>query len=203
MGLILPACTTPLSPSLHSKLLAVYLQVCSWICKLISQSAGTFRQSTMSGIELAGLVLPILIESIKSYRTVQRKIHTARHSAHELIRIENIFRFRKQMFYNQCELLLRIVLEDKADAKAMIKDTNHDGWSDQAFHSSLERSLGGSYEACEVVLREIGGLLKEMEKELNSYATIHHKSPARVSSIDYLFSVPFVRHHMCDLSGSG
>jgi hypothetical protein len=131
----------------------------------------------MSGIEIAGLVFgisPLLIETIKSYRTLSDRFHTFRHYSREVKKINLQLRVCQRIFLNECSLLLQGVV-DEEKAQAMLKDSGHSLWTSGSFNDQLQKLLSESYVTCKDVIKGIREILKEIGESMKSFDAIESR----------------------------
>jgi hypothetical protein len=103
----------------------------------------------MSGIEIAGLaigIVPVVVEILKSYRTTKKRLNTFRKYAQVIHDVRLRYRVAATSFTNECQLLLRAVVEDKRELAGMLDDPQHAAWLDPAletrFRAFLELDCG-------------------------------------------------------------
>jgi hypothetical protein len=115
----------------------------------------------MSGIEIAGLVfgiVPIVVEILKSYRTTKERLHTFRKYGQVIHDVQLRYRVAATSFTNECQLLLRTVIEDKHELAGMIDDPQHAAWLDPTletrFRTFLERDCT-LFEEVIVLIRDV------------------------------------------------
>jgi hypothetical protein len=131
----------------------------------------SFQLSKMSGIEIAGLVFgisPLLIETIKSYRTLSDRFHTFRHYSREVKKINLQLRVCQRIFLNECSLLLQGVV-DEEKAQAMLEDSGHSLWTSGIFNDQFQNLLSESYVTCKDVIKGIREILKEIGENMESF----------------------------------
>lgn len=100
----------------------------------------------MSGIEIAGLVfglVPIVVEILKSYRTTKERLSTFSKYGQVIQNVQLRYRVAATSFTNECQLLLRAVVEDKRELADMLDNPQHDAWLnptlEKRFRTFLER----------------------------------------------------------------
>jgi hypothetical protein len=104
----------------------------------------------MSGIEVAGLafgVLPILVEAVKSYKDVSKKIHTLRHHSKAVKSVSEQLKVHSGIFLNEIRLLLRCV-ETEEEVEAMLNDAADQRWISTHLNEKLRKVLQDSFEIC-------------------------------------------------------
>lgn len=123
----------------------------------------------MSGFEAFGVlfgVLPILIEAIKGYARLSDKIHTFRHypmSAQVRLKVQ------KQIFYDECRLLLCLVVEDDQKAMGMLEDTSDERWQSKELNDKMNSCLKGNFELCTSIIEGSKMALEHLEADLKKF----------------------------------
>jgi hypothetical protein len=144
----------------------------------------------MSGLEIAGValgVLPILVEVVKSYSTVSKKLRTLRHCSREVKSIWERLKVHKGIFMNEVRLLLQLI-EDEADVERMLEDTGDPRWTSQQLNEKLSAVLKTSFEICCGIVEDTKGIVDSMQNELKKFdVLLDQKSkvsvPARASHL--------------------
>jgi hypothetical protein len=117
----------------------------------------------MSGIEIAGLVfgvVPILVETLKSYSFVRNKLHTCRNYSHEVEEIAARLTSARTNFNNEVQLLRRCL-----KFKAQVDDLGDD----------IDSALEESYGSCIMTVERIKGLLDKMREEMVNFDELLEK----------------------------
>lgn len=117
-------------------------------------------------------ILPLLVETLKAYRSAHGKLRTLRHCSKALHRIQTIFEVRSQIFGNECRLLLQLVLEDNVQAKNMIDDAHHELWYNEEVKARLANCLESSHDLCASLIEDIRTSLVDIEKELRCFDVV-------------------------------
>ncbi|KAF2428946.1 hypothetical protein EJ08DRAFT_635987 [Tothia fuscella] len=118
--------------------------------------------------EVAGLVvgvvglLPVIVEIIKSIRTVRSGFRTAKKCVKELDAVELDLDVQHVRFHQSCAFLIQRCGEDSRTADDMIGNPNHDRWNDHYWEDRLIAALGQRYG---LYLRFIEAI-RDKEKEL-------------------------------------
>ncbi|KAB2569715.1 hypothetical protein DBV05_g11614 [Lasiodiplodia theobromae] len=124
----------------------------------------------MSGLEVAGLavgvVLPIVVEAIKAYSSTRKKIKTYRGYSNELHRLYRRLDVQRQNFLNECQLILREVVDDPED---MVDNVNHYAWRDRQLGQRLEERLLKNCESCVWIVENIQERLASIDEELGRF----------------------------------
>lgn len=138
--------------------------------------SGSFSHSPvfftkMSGIEIAGLafgVLPILIEVVKSYSTVSKKVHTLRHYSKEIKSISAQLKVHNGIFLNEVRLLLRSI-EDEDEVESMLEDAADGRWTSRQLNEKLRTVLRDSFDICHSVIEEMRETIEVMREEMAKF----------------------------------
>lgn len=125
----------------------------------------------MSGIEVAGLafgILPILIEVVKSYSSVSKKIHTLRHCSKEVKSISEQLIVHKGIFLNEVRLLLRSIA-DEEEVESMLEDKADQRWTSRLLNDKLRTVLRDSFEICCSIVEETKGTIQLMREKMAQF----------------------------------
>lgn len=140
-------------------------------------------------MEVSGLVfgvIPLVLEAVKNYRKVCNTLHTFRHYSREVRRTEKQFNVCRQIFLNECNLLLQIVAGENY-AHDMLADATHDFWRRAQLEEDLNKSLSDGYEACKIIITETRDMLGLLEENLSSFDVLvrHKQRVCSLLRIDY------------------
>lgn len=132
----------------------------------------------MSGIELAGLVfgiVPIVVEILKSFSVAKGRLRSVAQHAQVVYNVQLRYRVAATNFGNDCQLLLRSIIEDPRELAQMIDDPIHSAWEDPSLDERLRQFLGRDSEVFEKVvvrirdvLRETGARLSQLDQDLRA-----------------------------------
>lgn len=125
----------------------------------------------MSGIEVAGLafgVLPILVEVVKSYKDVSKKIHTLRHHSKAVKSVSEQLKVQNGIFLNEIRLLLRCI-ESEEKVEAMLNDAADQRWGSKHLNEKLRMVLHDSFEVCRSVIEEVQDAISLMREEMSKF----------------------------------
>lgn len=130
-------------------------------------------------MEVSGLVfgvIPLVLEAVKNYRRVCSTLHTFRHYSREVRRVEKQFNVCRQIFLNECNLLLQIVAPDDY-SHDMLADRSHEFWRTHAhLEEDLNKCLSDGYGACKIIILETRDMLIDLEESLSSFDVLaNHK----------------------------
>lgn len=117
--------------------------------------------------EAAGLVLavlPILIHAAEHYNEVFRPFQRYKNCAKEVKQFHQLFTIQKDIFRNQCRLLLAAVTEYEV-ASSMLNGLDHPLWSDQKLDDQLLQLLGESQDSSITTIQLIQDELRSVENE--------------------------------------
>jgi hypothetical protein len=122
----------------------------------------------MSGIEIAGLILPILVEVLKSYTIVRDKVRTIRRCTQVAEDLSADFAVIRITFLNDVRWILRSI-ENKEQAKNILEDV--DDWRPMSreLNNQLNTVLQDSYDACFEIIKRNRLILEEMHDELKRF----------------------------------
>ena len=126
---------------------------------------------TMSGIEIAGLafgVLPILIEAVKAYSTISKKVHTLRHYSKEVKSISEQLKVHNGIFLNEVRLLMRSI-EAEEEVESMLEDAADQRWSSEVLNNKLRTILRDSFEVCRSIIEETKETIEAMRAEMATF----------------------------------
>ncbi|KAH6618467.1 hypothetical protein C7974DRAFT_415841 [Boeremia exigua] len=125
----------------------------------------------MSGIEVAGLafgILPILVEVVKSYSNISRKVHTLRHYSREVKSISERLKVYKGIFLNEVRLLLRSI-EEEEEVESMLEDAADQRWVCEHLNDKLRAVLQDSFDACRSIIEETRDTIERMTEEMTAF----------------------------------
>jgi hypothetical protein len=114
-------------------------------------------------------VLPLVVEASKAYQSAYAKFKTFCHYSREVKRIQKRVNLQKQLFTNECHLLLRLVVQEDHILKAMTEDYCDARWGDHDLEKRIEEQLRSNYESCKEIVEEIQATLAEIEKEMKVF----------------------------------
>ncbi|KAF1949880.1 hypothetical protein CC80DRAFT_252176 [Byssothecium circinans] len=123
----------------------------------------------MSSIKVVGLaigIVPIVVEILKSYRTTKDRLKSFAH--HDLVIDDMHLRYRVAAtnFSNNCQLLLKPVVDDPRELSGMVDDVKHEGWKIASLEERFRSFLGRDYELCEEIVVRIRNVLRETQVQL-------------------------------------
>lgn len=140
----------------------------------------------MSGVEVAGLVvgvLPILIETIKSYSMIAQGFRTFRHYSEEDKNFAVQVKVQKGIFWNEVRLLLRSIGYVK-ETEEMLEDSQDVRWTSQRLHSKLDNLLQHDLELYCDIIEETWKVLEKLRVELTRYnVLLEEKSQVSTQSM--------------------
>ncbi|KAK3290853.1 uncharacterized protein B0H64DRAFT_349583 [Chaetomium fimeti] len=111
-------------------------------------------------------VVPLIGIAFKSYRTLHSELKTFRHCSSNLKRFLKLLRIQRQLFENECQLLLRDCLGDELVVQDMVADPEHGSWSDPKRDESIKKLLKSNYEAFEELVGDILEAIQKLESGL-------------------------------------
>jgi hypothetical protein len=122
--------------------------------------------TNMSGIEVAGLVfgvIPIIIEILKSYRTTRDRLNAFRKHTQIVNEVQLRYRVAATNFSNDCQLLLKAVVEDARELDKMVGDPQHSGWRDPQLEPRFRAFLEPNYTLFEDIITLIRDVLRDTQ----------------------------------------
>jgi hypothetical protein len=125
--------------------------------------------------EVAGLAIgvvglfPVVVEIVKSMRTIRSGIKTAKKCIKELDGIEIDLDVQHMRFHDACAFLLTQCGADKRTADDMVGNPNHDRWRDTTWDHQLQRVLGQTYDLYQRFIQAIRDKEKELESDLRCF----------------------------------
>jgi hypothetical protein len=128
----------------------------------------------MSGLEIAGLafgILPILIELVKSYSTISRKVHTLRHYSKEVRSISEQLKIHNGIFLNEVRLLLRSI-EDEKEVESMLNEANDRRWNGRKLNDKIAAVLGQSFDLCRSIIESTKDIIDAMGDDMARFDEI-------------------------------
>jgi hypothetical protein len=138
----------------------------------------------MSGLEIAGLafgILPVLIEVIKSYSTISRRIHTLRHYSKEVRSISEQLKIHNGIFLNEVRLLLRSI-EDEKEVESMLNEADDRRWKDRNLNDKIAAVLGESFDLCRGIIGSTKDIIDAMGDDMARFDEIL-KQKTKVSEL--------------------
>lgn len=123
----------------------------------------------MSGIEIAGLVLgivPIVVEILKSYRTTKECLGTFRRYGEVIQDVQLRYSVAAASFTNDCQLLLKTVVDDACELPEMLKDPQHSGWQEPQLEARFRSFLEHDYTLFEHMMTRIREVLRDTQAAL-------------------------------------
>ncbi|KAF2005194.1 hypothetical protein P154DRAFT_354315 [Amniculicola lignicola CBS 123094] len=129
----------------------------------------------MSGIEVAGLVfgiIPLLIETLKSYSKVSSSFHTFRHWSKEVKKLQIQLKVHHGIFCNECRLLLRLV-EGEKGANDMMDDESDQRWKSKEVNERMSKVLKNNLELCQSIIEASKDTVDELNEELKRFEVFY------------------------------
>ena len=125
----------------------------------------------MSGIEAASLalgILPLLIESVKAYSNVSKKLRTVRHYSREVKDLSLRLGVLEGIFLNEVRFLLRRVQSEK-EVECLLQDTEDQRWKCKQLSDDLGRTLQENERLCYDTIEATEQHFEEMREELRKF----------------------------------
>ncbi|QDS70770.1 hypothetical protein FKW77_003942 [Venturia effusa] len=123
------------------------------------------------GLGVAGLV-PVILETLKAFKTIREGIKVARKCDRELDQMERDLKIQRVRFRNECVLLLQQDGEDVRQKQEMVADPLHEKWTDASIEKQLRKTLRDSYEACQLIIERIRDAQRELICDLDSFGEV-------------------------------
>lgn len=117
-------------------------------------------------------VVPLLGIALKSYKTLYSEIMIFRHCSSNLRRFLGLLKIQKQIFENECQLLLRDTLGDELVARNMMANPAHGNWSDLEQDKRIKKLLKTNYEACEELVGNVLEAIQKLESGLSCFQVL-------------------------------
>lgn len=145
--------------------------------------------TSMSGIEITGLVfgvIPIVVEILKSYRTTRDRLHAFRKHTQVINEVRLRYRVAATNFSNECQLLLKAVVDDSRVLSEMVQDPKHDAWQDPQLESRFRAFLERDYSLFEDIIVLIRDVLRDTQNALTdcleqrSESSLQHPAAQRL-----------------------
>ncbi|KAH7145485.1 hypothetical protein B0J13DRAFT_553569 [Dactylonectria estremocensis] len=127
-------------------------------------------------------VVPLIGVAIKSFRHVSSTLRDFRHYSSKVERIRKRLKLQRQTFTNECNILLRLVLDDDDTVSAMVSNSEHKNWTNLQLDGDLRAQFGESYEAWFDLVQEICDRIAEVDNCLHCFdaLTKHQKKGERI-----------------------
>lgn len=125
--------------------------------------------------EVAGLSLgvvgavPALVSAFRCYRKVYQKLHDFRHLNRELRYYRIKIKFQRQIFSNECHILLQLVTKDTEVTSLMVSDPEDRRWKESALDEALREVLQDSYQPWVDAVEEVYNVLEKLNGDLARY----------------------------------
>ena len=127
----------------------------------------------MAELALGALgVVPLIGFAIQSYQSLYTELKTFRHCSSTVRRMHEKLDVHRQVFANECKLLLRDSLGDRATVKAMMNDPKHEGWKDEGNDKSLKGLLDANYDVCARLIEYIRKTAEKLKSALACFQAL-------------------------------
>jgi len=124
----------------------------------------------MSGLEIASLVIgvvPIIVEILKSYSATRDRLKTFARHVQVVCDIQLRFRVAATNFRNDCQLLLKAVVDDARELSEMVEDPQHSRWHDASLELRFRAYLERDHQLCEDIVVKIRDVLRQTQSRLS------------------------------------
>lgn len=112
---------------------------------------------------------PIVGGIFKSYRFIYQKLKVFCHASREVDRIRKGVKRQQDVFMNDMQLLLQLVMDDGEEIEAMISNGDHERWTNPDLSNLLAARLARSYESFLDIVEDIGTNMSYLVKELECF----------------------------------
>ncbi|KAK8002121.1 hypothetical protein PG991_014343 [Apiospora marii] len=122
------------------------------------------------GIAAAALgLLPLAVQVVKGFRTLQCFIKDARACTKGLEVLDLELQTQGVIFVNECELILGLVSSKSNEPRLMTGDPDHPLWFDERLENSIKHRMARSYEQCVKIMAAIHESQKELATGLEFF----------------------------------
>ncbi|KAL7800167.1 hypothetical protein V8C37DRAFT_364331 [Trichoderma ceciliae] len=129
----------------------------------------------MDPISLTMGILPLIGNAVDVYKSVRTKFKIFCHYSAEVERIRRLFGGQRGYFLNEVELVLRLVLQDQAIIKGMMKDPAHAQWRAQDLENKLETLLGRNLPLLKDTVDDINESITALQKEFRCFLPLEEE----------------------------
>lgn len=130
------------------------------------------RLSEMAELILGAVgLVPLIGLALNSSQTLWTELKAFRNCNNNVRRLHKKLKYQRQIFENECELLLRDCLGNEAEVQAMVADPNHVSWNSER-DVSLHKLLKKNYGACWEHVNDINEALKKLETVLACFQAV-------------------------------
>jgi hypothetical protein len=116
--------------------------------------------------EIAGLavgVIPIVVEILKSYRTARARLHAFKEYTRVISDVQLRYRVAAANFSNECQLLLKTVVDDGRELSEMMAEPLHAAWQSLQLEARFRAFLEQDYPVFEEIILLIRDVLRETQ----------------------------------------
>ena len=125
-------------------------------------------------MEVAGLALgvtPLILSALENYERILRPLQIfSKDYTKEADNFQLALRVQKEVFANECQILLRSVAEHQNEVRQMFNNYQHPLWQDQDFGEQLHARLGDAFEGCIAAVTLVERTLSHIVK---NYGRLH------------------------------
>ncbi|KAM0252804.1 hypothetical protein ACHAQJ_007543 [Trichoderma viride] len=129
----------------------------------------------MDPVSLTLGILPLVGNAINVYKSVRSKFKIFCHYSAEIERIRKLFGGQRGYFLNEVELVLRLVLQDHAIIKGMMKDTEHVQWRSHSLEKELEALLGRNLPLLKDIVDDINESITALQKAFRCFLPLEEE----------------------------
>lgn len=136
----------------------------------------TSNYADMAELALGAVgVVPIIGIAIKSFKIICSELNTFQHCSSHVRRLYDQLKVQRQIFENECTLLLRDCLDDGPLVDRMIADPSHRFWEDDRSDEDLRVLLKSSYKVCSGLVQTILEAVQKLESGLACFHSLKSK----------------------------
>ena len=128
----------------------------------------------MSGFEVAGLILPLLLTAFEHWDTCTRPFARYKRFEREARDYADSIEIERTIFRNECRYLLGNIVEQET-VSGMLESLAHSDWQSEHVDGELARYLGDSLSGCLSIVKSINQQLREVGEDNRELIDILHK----------------------------
>ena len=128
----------------------------------------------MSGVEIVGLVLPLLLSAVENWDACIRPFVRYRKFEREAKDYHEGIEIQRTIFRNECRFMLEGVIEHDA-VSGMLESPAHKDWRSHLVGGKLNQLLGDSVQGCLSIIRTINQKLEDILEDSHEFSLIMDK----------------------------
>lgn len=129
----------------------------------------------MDPVSIIFNILPQVGKTIGIYKDVRSKFKIFCHYSAEIERIRKLFGAQQGFFLNEVELLLRLVVLDKAVIDDMMKDPKHGQWDAKRPSTQLDSLFGRNLPLLNDVIDEITASITALQNAFQCFVPLEEE----------------------------